>query len=62
MTMYLDFVLEQDTVACFLELHDSRFQPRKTQYPNVDQQSFGHPAQSEYAIISLKKRLWMHRV
>jgi hypothetical protein len=43
--LYSDSVLDQETVGCFLELQEIRFVPRKTQNPEVDFRSSGHPAQ-----------------
>jgi hypothetical protein len=37
--LYSASVLDRATVACFLQLHEMRFFPRKTQYPPVDRRS-----------------------
>jgi hypothetical protein len=43
---YSTSVLEQETVECFLKLHDTRLAPRYIANPPVDRRSSGHPAQS----------------
>jgi hypothetical protein len=45
MLMYSASVLDQATVCCFLELHDTRFDPRKIQKLEVERRSSGQPAQ-----------------
>jgi hypothetical protein len=42
--LYSASVLDLDTVACFLKVHDMRFDPRKTAKPPVDVLSSEHPA------------------
>jgi hypothetical protein len=44
--LYSASVLDLDTVFCFLELHETRFDPRYIVKPLVDHLSYGHPAQS----------------
>ena len=44
--LYSDSVLDLDTVGCFLELQDTKFDPRKTAKPPVDRLSSILPAQS----------------
>jgi hypothetical protein len=39
-------MLEWETVACFLELHEIKLQPRNAAKPPVDRLSSIHPAQS----------------
>jgi hypothetical protein len=34
-------------VACFLDFHDIKESPRKTQYPVTERRESGHVAQSE---------------
>jgi 4-hydroxy-3-methylbut-2-en-1-yl diphosphate synthase IspG/GcpE len=44
--LYLASVLDRATVACFLQLHDIKFSPKKMQYPPMDLRSSLFPAQS----------------
>jgi hypothetical protein len=44
--LYSALVLDCKTMACFLELQEIKFGPRKTAKPPVDLLSLGHPAQS----------------
>lgn len=44
--LYSAPVLDQDTMCCFLDCHDIRFDPRRTQNPEVDLLSSGSEAQS----------------
>jgi hypothetical protein len=40
--LYLDSVLDRETMACFLELHEIKLDLRKTTKPHVDFLSFEH--------------------
>jgi len=42
--LYSASVLDLDTVACFLALHEIRLEPRKIAKPPVDFLSSEHPA------------------
>jgi hypothetical protein len=44
--LYSASVLDLETVACFLAVHDIRLEPRNTAKPPVDLLSSEHPAQS----------------
>jgi hypothetical protein len=46
MDLYLASVLEHEIVDCFLALHETRFDPRKTAKPLVDFLSSEQSAQS----------------
>jgi hypothetical protein len=46
--LYSESVLDHEIVACYLELHDIKLDPRKIAKPHVDFLSFGHPVQSAY--------------
>jgi hypothetical protein len=56
MALYSAFVLDLDTVACFLALHEMRFGPKKMEKPPL---SSKHPAQSasEKALSKLEADL-----
>ena len=45
--LYSAYVLDLDTVVCFLAHQDIRFGPKKIANPPVDRLSSRHPAQSE---------------
>jgi hypothetical protein len=51
MLLYSASVPDQATICCFLELHDTRFDPRKIQKPEVERRSSRQPAQSESDVI-----------
>jgi len=42
--LYSASVLDLETVACFLALHEIRLDPKNTAKPPVDLLSSGHPA------------------
>jgi hypothetical protein len=44
--LYSTYVLDLETVGCFLELHEIRFGPTKIAKPHVDLLSSKSPAQS----------------
>ena len=44
--LYSASVLERDTVACFLALHDIKLGPKNIANPPVERLSSGQPAQS----------------
>ena len=44
--LYSALVLDQDTVACFHALHDTRLGPKYTAKAPVERRSSRHPAQS----------------
>jgi hypothetical protein len=46
MDLYLAYVLDRDTVHCFLALQDTWFVPKNRAYPSVDLLSSSDPAQS----------------
>jgi hypothetical protein len=46
--LYSASVLDQDTVAYFLELHEIKLGPKNTTNCPIDLLSFGHPAQSAH--------------
>ena len=52
-------MLDLETVAYFLALHDTRLVSRKIAKPPVDFLSSAHPAQSasEYAVTSIEENL-----
>jgi hypothetical protein len=41
-------VLDREMMACFLELHEMRLDPRKTAKPHVDFLPIGYPAQPAF--------------
>ena len=61
--LYSASVLDLDTVACFLALHEIRLEPRKIAKPHVDFLSSEHPAQSalEKALTKLDRDGTMRR-
>jgi hypothetical protein len=44
--LYSTSILDLDIVVCFLELHNTRLEPRYIAKPLVEQRSLGHPTQS----------------
>jgi hypothetical protein len=46
--LYSDFVLDYETVACFLQLQEIRLGLINTVKPRVDHLSLGHTAQSAF--------------
>jgi hypothetical protein len=54
--LYSVSILDLETVACFLALHEIKLDPKNTAEPGVDLLSFGDPAQSasENALTILK--------
>lgn len=55
-TLYSDSVLDLEMVACFIELHVTRLEPRKIAKPLIERLSPEHPAQSasENSLISVE--------
>jgi len=49
--LYSAFIEERETVGCFQELHEIKFEPKNTQWTLVECRSLGQLAQSasEYA-------------